>query len=696
MIDSYVKTKNGQQAIKAYTPEEMTPPILAFKPLQRNHKITYYACKYICLDTETSHLGQTTGWIYQWAAKLGGLYVYGRKPSEIITFMQKIAEHYGLNATKKIVLYIHNASYDLQYLKMFLREYDPTANFLAVDNHSIIQCDVIGFKIICSYKLTNMSLEALSDNYSDTYIKAVGEIDYTKIRYQDTQLTASDWLYMFSDVASQEDGIKGYLKMQGYKYAFQAPITSTGFVRANCRKASKADEKWHNEFVATRLDLEQYNLCRQGFMGGVCIASFTHAGETIRGENLGHDDFTSSYPARQILNYMPVGAPSWYGDVESVEELEKLCAEYCCVFVLTLDNVHIKKGITAPCIPSSKCIHKENELKLNGKIVSADTLTMVVCELDWKWIKKQYEFDEIEIDKMLIFERGEMPEWLKHEVFMYFENKCTLKDVNELLYNKSKNMLNGIYGMTATAIIRAIYKMDEEWKLQKKKSDEDSDTAALNKYYKSYNNFMPYQYAIYTTAHARDALYTMIECVGYEYFLYCDTDSVFYIKTPENTKKMEEYAEHCRQRARDAGAFVDNKFLGEPTHEPKIRAFRALHAKCYAMEEWNKKTEQYELKVVIAGIPKKATKWIDGKPVEKTNAEELGSIDKLNDGYIFKHCGGIRCIYNEHEIDTITINGHEIEYASSVILENIEKEINDTMYTNGKDYSCLEIVQECQ
>ena len=697
MLDSYVKTKNGRQAIKAYTPYEMKLPVLTFKDLQKNHKITKFATKYICLDTETSHITNTCAWVYQWAVKLGELYVYGRKPSEIVDFMQIVAEHYGLSTDKKIILYIHNAAYDLQYLKLFLRQYDPTAEFLAVDSHTIIQCDVVGFRIICSYKLTNMSLNALAENYADAYAKAVGEIDYDIVRYQDTTLTASDWFYMFSDVAAQDDGIKGYLKMQGYKYAFRAPITSTGFVRANCRKAAKAAESWRAEFLESRLDLEMYDLARQCFMGGVCIASFKYSNETIRSDKLRHKDFTSSYPARQMLDYFPLGAPSWYGQVESVEELDEICNEYCVIFTLTLDNVHIKQGVTAPCIPSSKCIHKENELKLNGKIVSADTLTMVVCELDYKWIKRQYDYnEEIGVDNVLIFERGKMPDWLKTEVFEYFNNKCTLKDVNVLLYNKSKNMLNGIYGMTATAIIRELFKMDDDYVLTKKPRDEDDRESALNKYYRSYNNFMPYQYAIWTTAHARDALYTMIECVGYDNFLYCDTDSVFYLETPENKKRMDEYAAYCRQRAIDGGAYVGNKYLGEPTDEPQIIEFRALHSKCYAMTEWNKKHKQFELNVVIAGIPKKATKWIDGAPVVMTNAEELGTIDNLCDGFTFKHCGGTRCVYNERPIETVEISGHTVELASSAVIENIEKELSDTMYTNGKDYTCLNLKQNCE
>ena len=709
MIESYVKTKQGKKPIKAYMIDEIPDMILNFKPLQRNHKVINYGSKFMCLDTETSKTDILTGWVYQWAVKFGDIYIYGRKPSEIIDMFTILAERYSLSENKRIICYIHNASYDLQYLKHYLYKYDPMTKFFAIDAHNIIICDILGFRIICSYKLTNLSLAALSNNYSETFVKAVGEIDYNITRFQDSELGFNDWFYMFSDVAAQYDGINGYLKMQGYNYAFEAPLTSTGFVRTNCRKAARKDESWRETFRNTSLSLEQYNLLRQAFMGGACIASHVFSGVTVRSDKLRHKDFTSSYPARQMLDYFPIGAPNWYGEVDSINELEALCETYCCCFILTLYNVHIKKGVTAPYIPSSKCIHKEKELKLNGKIVKADTLSIIVCELDYKWIKRQYTYDEdrVYIDKMLIFERGKLPEWLRNEVFTYFKNKTSLKKKNPLLYMKSKNMLNGIYGMTATSIIRDTYQMNDEKILTKQPKDIDQQTSELNKYYNNYNSFMQYQAAVWTTAHARDALFTMITMTGdreyndnennltdiYKNFLYCDTDSVFYIETAENKERMQKYIDICRDRAVSGGAEYEGQCLGLPTDEPAIRAFRALHSKCYAMEELNDNGE-YELQVVIAGIPKKAIRWIDGKPIEKTNAEELQSIDNLEDGFIFKHCGGVRCVYNERFPEVIDINGHETEIASSAIIDNIEKEISNTMYTNGANYECLNIVQE--
>ena len=679
MLKSRVKTVNGDKNITAYSWNETPLPILNFKPLQRNRKIINYATNYMTLDTETSHVSNNQAWVYQWAIKVKNNYVYGRKPSELIKFMERCAEHYELKHDKRIIVYIHNASYDLQYLKHYLKKYDPTINFFMIDNHTILICDVLGFRFVCSWKLTNLSLNLLSENYAKTYRKAVGEIDYNVTHYQDSKLSDNDWYYMFSDVASQYDGIRGFLDVQGYNYCFDAPFTSTGFVRNKCRKSAHKTD-WRKEFTASQLSYEQYNLCRWAFMGGVCIASFKYAGQTIRSDKLRHVDFTSSYPARQCINYFPRGKPMEYGVVDSREELDELLNTYCCVFVLHMEEVHIKSGVTAPYIPSSKCVGLKNPVRLNGKVVYAKELTIAVTELDFKWIDKQYTAESIDVDKMIIFERGTIPQWLKDEVMEYFRYKCTLPKDSDL-YMKSKNYLNAIYGMTATAIIRTIIEMSADLIGGKKefKDIEEENKKQLAKYYRSYNSFMSYQFALYTTAWARDALFTMIQCVGYENFLYCDTDSVFYIETAENAEKMQKYRKYCIDEAIKAGAYVNNKYLGEPTDEEPIRAFRALHAKCYAMEELD--GDEYKLKVVIAGIPKKSTKWIDGKPVVKTNSEELGHIDNLVDGFEFVHNGGTRCIYVEDTPHYETINGHVTEIASSAIIENITKVISDTMYS---------------
>lgn len=688
MLNSKVKTESSTEEITAYTADEVAEhlPKLKFLTKRRNKKSYLYATDYMTLDTETSHDGEDRGWIYQWAVKFADIYVYGRKPSELVRFFGLVRRHYMLDSMRSIIVYIHNSSYDIQYLKHYLKEYDPAIEIMATDAHSILICDILGFRILCSYRLSGLSLDLFSKTYAAKYRKAVGEIDYTVIRYQDTELTDIDWFYMFSDVASQYDAINGYIASRGYKYAFQAPYTSTGFVRADCRKASEKAINWHAKFQAQALTLEHYNLCRQAFMGGLTIASWKYSGETVRSEKLRHLDFTSSYPARIMMDYFPKGKPFNHGEVKDMKTLSSALDTYCCVFVAIFYGLKIKPGITAPYIPSSKAIYKENILKLNGKLVSADLFAMALTEIDFELIERQYTYEELSINDMVCFNRGPAPDFLKRQIMKYYDGKCKLKHSDPRLYMASKASVNCIYGMTATALTRPSYKLDPDMIIEEV---EENPAKQLKKYYDSYNSFLPYQYCLYVTAHSRKALIDMVECCGYDHFLYCDTDSVFYLETDENRKALEEMNAAIKDRAIAAGAYIDDNILGYATAEAPLRAFRALHAKCYAAEEIDKSGE-YHLSVTIAGIPKRSTKWIDGKPVTMTNAEELKNIDNLNDGFIFRHCGGTRIVYNEDVQRIENINGHDTELASSAVILNIEKEISDTMWTFGKDYEILE------
>lgn len=683
MINSRVLTVTGHADTAACSVDECAAylPRLRFLTKRRNRKSYLYATEYAVLDTETSHAGEDAGWVYQWAFKLADLFIIGRRPSEFIRLLELLRDHYELSGMKSIIIYVHNLSYDFQYLKWDLKRYDPNLSVMATDAHSVLIADIFGFRLLCSYKLSGLSLDLFAKTYAETYRKAYGLIDYNIIRYQDDELTPDDWEYMLSDVAAQHDAIRGLLTAQGYKYAYQAPYTSTGFVRTDCRKASeKYAFNWNNKFKISALDLEQYKLCRAAFMGGITIASWHYAGLTVRSDRLRHLDFTSSYPARQMLDYFPKGKPMWYGVIDDMDEFRDVLDTYCCIFILTLHNVKIRPGITAPYIPSSKCRLLQNGSKLNGKVTSADALTIVVTEIDYKWIQRQYTWTEMAVDMMLTFVRGRAPAFLRRKVMDYFDAKCKLKRDDPRLYMASKAKLNGIYGMTATAIIRDSFKLDDELFLR---NVPDDDQDQLRTFYNSRNSFLPYQLGIYTTAWARDALMTMIECVGYDNFLYCDTDSVFYLETDQNRQRIDEMNAALRERALKAGAFIDDNILGYATPEPRLRAFRALHAKCYALEEWN--GIDYALRVVIAGIPKRATVWEHGTPRTVTNAEELGCIDNLEDGFVFRHCGGNRVIYNEDRPRIENINGHETEISSSAVITPIEKEINDTMYVGLKD-----------
>lgn len=682
MIRSMVKRKDGKiDTIIAQSVREYKPHKCAWTSKRQAGKTSYYSKDFATLDTETSHY-DLDGWVYQWAVYFNGDYIYGRRPSELIELFHAWKQFYSLGSGRRILIYVHNLSYDMQYLKHYFRQYDENFKAFVIDSHTYLIVDLDGIRICCSYKLTNLSLAKLSADYAGTYEKAVGEIDYSRIRYQDSELTSRDWLYMFSDVASQYDGIHGYLQSMGYETAIKAPYTSTGFVRNTCRKASEA-AYWHESFMECALDLETYNLTHQGFIGGQVCSSWMYSGDIV--EDVGHCDFTSSYPTQQMDKYFPMGPAFAAGAPESLEDMERLNAMFCTLAIYHFYGLEIRPMITAPYLPGSKAIYLENDIRLNGKIIAADEMAIVLTELDYKWVASQYTWEKVTISNVTCFDRGPLPEWLRGEVMTYYRNKCTLKGKDPGLYNASKALLNSLYGMSATAIIRDQYMLDDDLVIVP--DHEQTPEKQIAAFYKSRNSFMPYQYGVWITAHARDALHTLIEMIGYNNFLYCDTDSVFYRDGPGPRAAIAEYNQYIRELSISKGAYVDEKnILGVATDEGHIKRFKALHSKCYAYED-----DTGELHVVIAGIPKQTTKFIDGEPVTITSAAELGSLENLTDGFVFKHNGGSRVIYVEDPPREQVINGHKTELASSAIIEDIDKELSDTMYSVGKDYTLLKL-----
>ena len=100
---------------------------------------------------------------------------------------------------------------------------------------------------------------------------------------------------------------------------------------------------------------------------------------------------------------------------------------------------------------------------------------------------------------------------------------------------------------------------------------------------------MPYQWGVYTTAWARYELQCAIDIIPYANFLYCDTDSVYYIDSDninfdiynkekiKNSKKNNACAEDVKGKVHYMGVF-------ELEHK-KITEFKTLGAKKYVFIE---------------------------------------------------------------------------------------------------------------
>ena len=253
-----------------------------------------------------------------------------------------------------------------------------------------------------------------------------------------------------------------------------------------------------------------------------------------------------------------------------------------------------------------------------------------------------------------------------------------------------KNRLNGIYGMFATDICRLDVSYNYatmEWS-EVKDPGEDVIEEKINKFYKSRNSFTYYAHGVWTTAWARDCLLDIVKnVVGYENYLYCDTDSVFYKESPEIESRIASYNNEVIALNKKLGLGVLNRdneisYYGILAHEEHCKTFKFLHSKCYGFTD-----DDDKLHITIAGVTKD-NRLPKNSPEYVTREQELGSLDNLEDGFIFEKCGGTRSVYVSYAPTQTIINGHTLQYAGACIIMNTTKELGGTV----DGYEIMEVI----
>lgn len=742
-----------------------------FKPYpmnctQMNKKGDTLCDDFITLDTETSwnHDEENpVGWIYQWALTYQGTVVFGRKPSELIHTLKEIQRvnqigEYAITEAgtlcHKIDVFVHNLSYDYAYIGDWLRQSFgavyrsgmPSQSMLAIAPHSLITYESAGFRFKCSFKLTHKSLAQWGKDMNTPHRKLVDTVNYEAIHYQDSELTFTDWKYMFYDVIVLDECIRTQLRVYNDDL-ISVPLTVTGYVRREVKNEYLKEKKNRYAFLNRRLSFENYIMCKDEFAGGLTHGNRHYASKTIRVGSyvngrkvvmIKHRDFRSHYPSQQRAYEFPIGKPITFFDSETaskrgtptptLDRIYKLMKTNCVLVRMRIGYAKLKdKKISIPYLQVAKCKHgdftSKDMIEDNGRILQlgnysetkhyAKSCTVVMNEDDLRIFISQYEYSAI-IEKVVTMRRGKLPQYLIDSIDKFFKGKTDHKDqVKELEAMKvkhidsrlieaiqnlmiAKGMLNGIYGMTATDPIRDLIEEDyecldtrERWSVYEQLDEEkESD---LNDFYTKYSGFLDYQFGAWTTSHARLELIKFCMIVGWENVLYCDTDSIFYISTPEIEARIEAMNGKCIEHAEKVGAFiVSNK--GKKVHydqfeleKETIVSFRFLHAKCYAYEtvKYRKDNKplldengnvQTELNCVIAGV-KRFGKDENGKTV--TRESELGSIDNLESGFVFSACGGMTRKYTCAMPHIEYINGHATEVASACILVKTTKSLKD-------------------
>lgn len=626
-------------------------------------------------DIETTHIlhhGEDHSFMYVWQFSLDNQQiVMGRTWEEykalcnaIDEACSAIKEERKLKEKPLLIVYVHNLSYEFQFLSGVF-EFQPEDVFLRSARKPIYaRTGCIEYR--CSYIQSNMSLARFCQaiNISDKKLSGQ-EFDYNKKRYPWTPLTENEIAYCKTDVISVVECIKKEMEKDGDNL-ITIPLTSTGYVRRECYAALTPKMK---VILSILPMLEEYELLREAFRGGNTHANRYYVGQVL--ENVKSKDMASCYPAQLLNQKYPYEFKQIEADVETVHRY----ISYGCavVFRAYFKNIELRnEREPIPYISFAKTKSTGGEkcgegyldlMTDNGRILSAGICQMTITEIDYEIIRKMYRWDNMVVDKAMFAEKDYLPSEMLDVVKEYYENKTKLKGLededNQYFYMKSKNKLNSIYGMCATNPLQETIEYWTGAYIERDVAD-DEKIKTLKK------AKLPYQWGVYCTAYARQALQEGIDKCG-DKIVYCDTDSIKHVGEVDIDNINNSRIKTDLKR----GAYADDRkgkrhYLGVYEDDGDYEQFITQGAKRYAVVTNGK------LKVTVSGVTKQINEQT-GKPFA---AEELGQIENFKPGMIWSKAGGTRAVYNDTVDDCVKVDGHELHITKNVAIVNTTYELS--------------------
>ena len=669
MIQCSCLIKNaGYQSEYAYSVDEFIDSDILddYTETIAKKKISYYK-QIATLDIETTTINYNDkpfAYMYQWQFCINNEVVMGNTWGELERLLIYIRDTLNLNEHNRLVVYIHNLAFEFHFMQSFF----SMSEVFAVDNHKVLRAICMdAFELRCSYILSNMTLKKFIENSPNgRHLKGSGDLDYRILRTPGTELSPTELGYCYNDVMGLFEAVNDLLATDT---VITIPMTSTGYVRRDCRLSMRKNKSNRKLFEKMRLNDSEYRLIKECFRGGNTASNPRNTNRIIK--NVNSYDISSSYPYAMLSEEYPMGKFMRWGNVESIDELEKNNKRYCTMGRYIFTDIVIKNDSPIAYIPYSKCnkISTEREV-YNGRITSAKFLEISLTNVDYEIIKQVYDFDNLYVTDYYVAKKDYLPIELRQEIIKYFTAKTQLKGIegSEYEYAKSKNKLNSIYGMSVTNIIQ------QSWDYNERTQEFDpGEETTLDDFYSSYNNFLSYQWGVWVTAYARNNLQKALNRVGNN-VIYCDTDSVKYYGNFDDVfndinKEIIKNAERYNLQI-SCEREGERVYLGIYDRENPYEEFITLGAKKYAYIQNGK------IGVTVSGLSKKG------------GAEELtekGGLKAFRKGEIFKKSGRTVAYYNTEDRHFINVNGEQIETGSNIA-------IVDTTYTLGITDTMLSII----
>ncbi len=607
-------------------PDDQGPAFVEYLDIPISFDCETYS--FLCLRPD----GKTTekrAIMWAWGLAIGDACYMGRTWPELIEATDTLRAAYGLGPYRRIIIYVHNLSYDFQF---FRKWYHWDTVFALKSREVCYCCTGDGIEFRCSYILTGYSLEKVGEHLTSHTIKKLsGTIDYKTARHSKTPLTDAEIAYLEHDCLVVTAHIAEQIEVEGGIASI--PLTKTGYVRRYVQKACFRDPtkkasrdpsrmRYRGFIENLYLDDFIYQSLNRAFQGGYTHANPFYAGEVM--EHVRSFDFASAYPSVICSELFPITPPQRV-QVPDWDTFKDCLDHYCCVFTIELWDVKPRTNIDH-YLSASRCIFPDGGMRQesNGRIVKADKLITTITNVDYIILTHCYTFKIKYVTGMIRWGKGYLPKPIIDSCLYFFKAKTELKgqEGKEQEYLSAKEMLNSIYGMFVQNPLRPVipYDLDKnEWGeerdglvLLERRLEGEEIIEALEEYNTGMGRFTYFAWGVFITAYCRRNLWRGILEFGDDY-VYSDTDSIKCINADRHTEYIETYNQYVQAKIKACLEYshIDPSLAYAETIDHKIKAlgvwedegeysrFKTLGAKRYMTEKDGK------VSITVSGVNKK-------------------------------------------------------------------------------------------
>ena len=222
--------------------EEFDPAIFDNMPIVRRRKRKSRSskpkpdyldcvCAFDIEATNIHEIKQAVMYIWQFQIE-DKLTVFGRTWESFFQMLRDIDRRMKDNV--KLCIYIHNLSYEF----VFFESWYPFQidEVFALQRRKVARCDMYNhIEFRCSYIHSNMSLREYTRKMNVKH-KKLDDYDYDLPLYPWSSLTVEQLRYCQNDVLGLCEAIRKEME-QEHDTLITIPLTSTGYVRRDCKKA---------------------------------------------------------------------------------------------------------------------------------------------------------------------------------------------------------------------------------------------------------------------------------------------------------------------------------------------------------------------------------------------------------------------------------------------------------------------------